>query len=115
MRFVALLAVVFCVGRATASDLPRVFMTSTTGTGDLSTWADAHGLSGLAAADEICRTRAAAASLADADSYVAFLSDTRDDAYCRVHGLDGKRSDQCGAGALPWSVAEVRASTCATA
>lgn len=101
MRFVAILTAVVSVGSVSASDLPRVFMTSTKGTGDLSTWPDAHGLSGLAAADEVCRTRAEAASIARSEAYVAFLSDTHDDAYCRVHDLHGKRSARCGMATLP--------------
>ncbi|HKE49695.1 MAG TPA: hypothetical protein VKB52_16635 [Rhodanobacteraceae bacterium] len=94
-------------GHATATDLPRVFMTSVSGNGDLSTWPDAHGLTGLAAADEICRTRAEAATLADADQYIALLSDSHDDAYCRWHGDTGKRAANCNqavfpTGAGPW-------------
>jgi hypothetical protein len=94
-------------GVAGATDLPRIFMTSTRGPGDMSAWADAHGLTGIAAADEVCRTRAAAAGLARAANYVAFLSDGMSDAYCRVHGLTGRLSDECGLptrpiGAGPW-------------
>jgi len=88
-------------GDAIASDLPRIFMTSTSGTGDLSTWPDAHGQTGLAAADEICRTRATAASLSDADQYIALLSDSNDDAYCRWHGDTGKRAANCNQAAFP--------------
>ncbi|WP_440222943.1 hypothetical protein ACQQ2N_17970 [Dokdonella sp. MW10] len=90
MKFVLPLAMACVIGNAQAGDLPRIFMTSVTGSGDLSTWPDAHGLSGLEAADEICRTRAAAGSIADASDYVAFLSDAANDAYCRVHGLGGR-------------------------
>ena len=97
---------VFCLacivaGTASATDLPRVFMTSVSGTGNLSAWPDAHGLTGLDAADEICRTRAAAVSLADADQYVALMSDSHDDAYCRLHGNSGKVADSCGSDPLP--------------
>lgn len=74
------------------------FITSTTGTGNLSTWIGATG-TGLAAADSICAARATAAALPG--TYVAWMSDANDDAYCRVHGLLGKRASNCGQGALP--------------
>lgn len=72
-----------------------VFVTSVTGTGDLSTWADAGGFSGLAAADNICRARALAAGLDNANLYVAWLSDSSDDAYCRIHGMSGTKASNC--------------------
>jgi hypothetical protein len=75
------------------------FVTSATGTGAFSSWADANGNAGLAAADAICNARAAAASLPG--TYVAWASDAISDAYCRVHGLTGKKSNNCGLGALP--------------
>ena len=31
----------------------------------------------------------------------AWLSDSSDDAWCRIHGLDGKRADNCGQPVLP--------------
>jgi hypothetical protein len=91
----------FVAGNAIATDLPRVFMASVSGTGNLSTWPDAHGMTGLQAADEICRTRAAAAALADADQYIALVSDSQDDAYCRLHGDTGKRAANCNQAAFP--------------
>lgn len=85
-----------------ASDQPRVaFITSVTGNGDLSSWDDADGASGLAAADAVCQTRAQAAGLANPGNFVAWLSDSDDDAYCRLHGLSGKRADNCGQAELP--------------
>ena len=42
---------------AQAQDLRRAFVTSTAGNGNLSTWADAGGQAGLAAADAICQAR----------------------------------------------------------
>ena len=88
MRYTfAIIVAAFFAGIAGATDLPRIFITSTTGKANLSTWPDAHGMTGLAAGDEICRTRAAATGIADATSYVAFLSDETNDAYCRLHGL----------------------------
>jgi hypothetical protein len=78
-----------------------VFITSTSGSGDLSEWSDAGGNTGLAAADAICQGRATAANLAG--TFKAWLSDTTDDAYCRIHGLTGKRSANCGQATLPVS------------
>jgi len=77
------------------------FYTSTSGTGDMSSWSEVSGsgLTGLEAADAICNTRASAAGLSG--TYVAWLSDDTDDAYCRVHGLTGKRSASCGQTKLP--------------
>jgi hypothetical protein len=76
------------------------FVTSTYGNSNLSTWAGvAGGETGLAAADAICQARAAAAGLPG--TFTAWLSTASDDAYCRVHGLSGKRSANCGQGTLP--------------
>lgn len=81
------------------TDYHRVFLTAVTGTGDLSTWQDAGGKRGLEAADAICQTRAARAGLKG--TFRAWLSDARDDAYCRVHGLAGKKDERCGQAQLP--------------
>ncbi|HUS32045.1 MAG TPA: EGF domain-containing protein [Kofleriaceae bacterium] len=77
------------------------FVTSTTGTGNLATWAGAGGQTGIAAADAICSARAAAAGLPG--TYVAWISDAVNDAYCRVQGYAGKKSAVCGLsnGTLP--------------
>lgn len=75
------------------------FVTSEMGTGDFSTWASANGKTGLAAADAICQTRAAAAGLKG--TFAAWLSDEENDAFCRVQGFAGKRSAGCGQVALP--------------
>lgn len=75
------------------------FVTSTLGTGDLSTWDDAGGLTGLAAADAVCQARATAGGLPG--TFVAWMSDSTDDAYCRAHGLTGKKADNCGLSELP--------------
>ena len=61
-----------------------VFVTSVSGAGDLSAWADAGGRSGIAAGDAICRARAAAAALPEPDAFVAWLSDATTDARDRV-------------------------------
>jgi hypothetical protein len=77
------------------------FVTSTTGTGNLSLWPEAGGRSGIVAGDAICQARAAAAGLPDPTTYVAWLSDTRTDAYCRVFGLSGTKATKCGQDTLP--------------
>jgi Leucine rich repeat N-terminal domain len=81
----------------------HAFATSTTGQGDMHSWAEVVGtnLEGLAAADGICGVRATAANLPDPGTYVAWLSDRNDDAYCRIFGLSGKKADNCGLDALP--------------
>lgn len=87
-----------------ADDHHRVaFVTSASGTGDLSGWADAGGQTGTAAGDAVCQTLADAAGLNNSDNFVAWLSDSSDDAYCRVHGLSGKKSENCGMTELPAS------------
>jgi hypothetical protein len=77
------------------------FYTSTAGNADFSTWPEVSGLSltGLDAADAICQARADAAGLDG--TFVAWISDDNDDAYCRVHGLTGKKSANCGQAELP--------------
>lgn len=80
-------------------------MTSATGSADLSSWPQAGGETGLAAGDAICRTLAATAGLDRADAFVAWLSDSRDDAYCRAQGRTGRRAQGCAEGAAeagPW-------------
>ena len=83
----------------TCSRLRRAFVTSTSGTGNLATWADAGGMTGLAAADAICQARAAAAGLPG--TFVAWLSDPTNDAYCRVNGFAGTKNFNCGQSSLP--------------
>jgi len=75
------------------------FVTSTSGNGNLGSWADAGGKSGLAAADAICQNRASAAGLTG--DFTAWISDTSNDAYCRVHNLAGKKTSNCGQPTLP--------------
>lgn len=103
--FIASVILVSCGGGGGGSGSTAVertaFYTSTSGTGDMSSWAEVSGsgLTGLEAADAICNTRATTAGLSG--TYVAWLSDAADDAYCRVHGLTGKRSASCGQIKLP--------------
>lgn len=78
-----------------------MFVTSATGDADLGSWPDAGGETGIAAADAICQSLATAATLDNPDGFRAWISDSVDDAYCRVLGLSGKKADNCGAPALP--------------
>lgn len=82
--------------RVAAATPNRIFVTSVTGNGDLSTWADSGGVPGLAGADAVCRARATAAGLSDPSLYVAWMSDSTNDAYCRAHGLSGTKASNCG-------------------
>lgn len=79
----------------------KAFVTSVSGTGNLGSWADAGGETGADAGDTICRARAAAAGLANAGSFVAWLSTSTDDAYCRLHEFGGAKANNCGRGVLP--------------
>jgi len=105
MRMVNLVAVVL-VALSTASGSSAagervVFVTSVTGTGDLGSWPDAGMATGTAAGDAICQARATAAGLANPSNFVAWLSDSSDDAYCRLHNLSGKKVGNCGQSTLP--------------
>lgn len=88
------------------SQQPVVFVTSDFGQADLSTWARAGGATGLAAADNVCRSEAAEAGLNNAATFVAWMSDTVDDAACRARGLTGTVASGCDGGlpasAGPW-------------
>jgi hypothetical protein len=102
LRF-GILACCTSVELADATESLHAFATSTTGTGVMGSWAEVADtdLTGLAAADGICRARATAANLVDPDTYAAWLSDRDNDAYCRVFGLSGKKADRCGLASLP--------------
>ncbi len=76
-------------------------MTSASGTGNLGSWPQAGGHTGLAAGDAICRSLAADAGLADASLFRAWLSTSTTDAYCHVAGLAGTKSSNCGQPSLP--------------
>ncbi len=81
---------------------PRVaFVTSVTGTADLGSWPEAGSAVGAAAGNAICQNLATAATLPNASSFVAWLSTSTDDAYCRLHGFTGKKSANCGQATLP--------------
>jgi len=76
-----------------------VFVTSVQGNGNLGSWADAGGKTGIDAGDAICQARANAAGLTG--TFKAWLSDDNNDAYCRIHNLTGKKSANCGQATLP--------------
>ena len=99
-------AVSLALAVPTAAVQRRVFVTSVTGNGNLSSWPDAGGQTGVAAGDAICRARATAASLPNANTFRAWLSTTATDAYCHVQGLTGHRTPGCTGGppqaAGPW-------------
>ncbi len=61
-----------------------VFVTSRSGTGQLSGWTDAGGREGIAAGDAICQAAATRAGLPRASSFKAFLSDTSRNAVDRL-------------------------------
>lgn len=63
------------------------FLTSVQGNGNLSTWADAAGKTGIAAGDAICQARAGAAGLPKSANFKAWLSDST------THAIDRITSD----------------------
>ena len=75
---------------ATPTPFKTIFVTSTSYSGNLG---------GLTGADANCATRAAAGSLPGV--YKAYMSDSVNDAACRVLGLSGKLVANCG---LPYSL-----------
>jgi len=94
------------VAAPSAAARRRAWVTSVLGNGNLSSWPEAGGLTGLAAGDAICRARAAAGGHPNASTYRAWLSDASTDAYCHVQGLTGKKANGCAGGtgdpAGPW-------------
>jgi len=101
-----LIACIWATSPAAAADRGpaeplKAFVTSVSGNANLSTWTDANGATGITAGDFICQNRAAAAGLPAPGNFMAWLSDSNDDAYCRVHWLNGKRDDNCGQSTLP--------------
>jgi hypothetical protein len=104
-----LLACATLVAAAAGATVRTAFVTSVSGTGNLSSWADAGGHTGLAAGDAICQARAAAAGLPNAAAFRAWLSTTTVDAFCHVLGLNGTKADDCNGGVVgdppagPWA------------
>lgn len=95
------IAVLLLMSVASADEPRKIFVTSSSGSAILGTWPDAGGATGLAAGDAICQARAADAGLANPGNFVAWLSSENDDAYCRIHGLGGKKTANCGQASLP--------------
>lgn len=79
------------------------FVTSARGDGNIRQWSavpsGSNPATGLAAADAICQSEAQAAGLVG--TFRAFLSDSRDDAGCRLLRRDGKLQNQCGLATAP--------------
>jgi hypothetical protein len=76
-----------CFETGTGAPLPSfaatgkiAFITTVSGNGNLGSWPDAGGASGIAAGDAICQARATAAGLANAANFRAWLSDSSMDA-----------------------------------
>jgi hypothetical protein len=101
-RGLAALAVALLVGGADAASAVkrRAFVTSISGTANISSWPGATGATTLERADSICRTLAANADtpLPNANSYRAWISTTSTDAWCHVQGLGGKKATGCVGG-----------------
>jgi hypothetical protein len=79
----------------------QVFVTKAQGNGNLGSWAEAGGKTGIAAGDAICVSEATQANLVGPSAYIAALSDSNNDLYCRLHGLSGKVATNCGQPNLP--------------
>ncbi|HEV8629819.1 MAG TPA: hypothetical protein VGV61_05830 [Thermoanaerobaculia bacterium] len=79
----------------------RMFVTSASGNGDLSTWPQAGNSAGRAAGDKTCQNLAASAGLSNASGFRAWLSTDATDAFCHVAGFSGKRASNCGQASLP--------------
>ena len=96
------LALVLVVAASSSGLEPGyVFISTATGSGNLSTWAGAAGLTGLAAADAVCQAEAVAASVPNPQTYISAMSDSQNDLYCRLHGFAGTISANCGQASLP--------------
>ena len=89
-------------GGGTAQNL-KVFVASEAGSGNLTSWTayanSGSSATGLEAADAICQYLAQQAGLSG--TFRAWLSDSNTDAYCHLHGLTGKKADNCGQASLP--------------
>jgi hypothetical protein len=83
--------------RGVPPDIPKpnvVFVTSKTGNANFFlTWPEARGMTGIRAGDAICQSLAETKGLEG--NFKAWLSDENDDAFCRIHGLSGKKSTKC--------------------
>jgi hypothetical protein len=99
-------AIVVALVSATAAATDRMFVTSATGSGNLSTWPQADGLHGISAGNRICQNLAAAAGLAGAATFRAWLSSSATDAACNIKARTG-HLPTCGSIAInnpgPWA------------
>jgi hypothetical protein len=95
-----LLACGVCASAAPAA-VKQMFVTSTSGPGQLQSWAPPGSPNGIGAGDAICQERAQSAGLPNPGGYRAWLSNLQDDAYCRVAGFAGRRASSCGQPTLP--------------
>jgi|CXWL01.1.fsa_nt_gi hypothetical protein len=88
---------------ATPNYSGRAFITSTTGTAQLGSWAElgVGGFNGVPAGDRICQIRAQAAGRPGAENYRAWLSTPITDAYCHIIDRTGKKENNCGLPVLP--------------
>jgi hypothetical protein len=99
-KFGLILVLLTCSSFAVAYE-KIIFVTSIGRNGNLGSWPEAGGATGIAAADAICQAQATAAGLANPSTFIAWISDSSDDAYCRAHGLTGKKASNCGEASLP--------------
>jgi hypothetical protein len=87
-----------------SSDARYAFVTDERGSADYSTWPQASpGLTGIDAADSICRNVAQDAKLPNPSDFIAWKSNSIDDFWCRIQGLTGQRSSGCNAMVRPGS------------
>jgi len=104
LALISLLLVMVGLAEPVVAQQRVAFVTSVSGDADLDTWpVDGLTGTGLAAADQICVKLAEDAGLENAANFVAWISDSADDAYCRIHNLTGKKADNCGQADLPAS------------
>ena len=104
-RSIAISAVLMLLSGTAMATKRRAFVTSITGSGDISTWPGAAGSNQLNKADAVCRARALEAELPNSGAYRAWLSTDSTDAYCHIQGIDGKKPGCNGApqpGGGPW-------------
>ncbi len=100
--FISTLALLGVLAAPAGAAVKKMFVTSVTGSANLSTWLEAQGQTGLAAGDAICQTLAHdGAGLPTWQDFRAWLSTSTEDAYCRVAGFDGQKASDCGELGLP--------------
>jgi hypothetical protein len=97
----SVILLLFAATETGAQSYPVMFVSSAWGFADLGSWPQAGGATGADAADAICQSLAASATLDNPGSFHAWISDSTTDAYCRVLGLSGKKAANCGQATLP--------------